>query len=432
MKNLFTIDLNDYGNDDKPYYRPSARGIIYRDGKLALAYGQNEGYCKFPGGGIEEGEDAIEALIREVREEAGLKVIPESVEEFGSVLRRQSYSKEENTIFIQENFYFFCDAENTIYEQNLSAGEKAAGFTLRWMDIDEAIRINEAYKSSSIFNMSMIDRETRVLRLLKKDLRIRYLPEQIAKLVKNRNHEMNGIGMSDSDVYIFDDMVLKIQKADVQTRNERAALEWLKGNAMDMTEYFPVLLSYEETGGYSYTLESRIKGKMLCDEQFLCDPKKLVKVAASALRLLWRIDIESCNLSASRLDERLKMAREKMDSDPEYAKEKVKDFDSRMELLEWLEDNRPDEDLVFTHGDLCLPNILCNDELCGLIDLGLAGPADRYQDIAICMRSIKANLDGTYGGKIYDGYDDEMLMKELGMALDEDKYRYYLLLDELF
>ena len=44
---------------------------------------------KFPGGGINEDEDKKETLIREVREEPGLVVIPESIEEFWSVLRRQ-------------------------------------------------------------------------------------------------------------------------------------------------------------------------------------------------------------------------------------------------------------------------------------------------------------------------------------------------------
>lgn len=48
-----------------------------------------------------------QALIREVREETGLIVIPDSIDEFGSVVRRQKSNKSPNTIFEQENFYFF-------------------------------------------------------------------------------------------------------------------------------------------------------------------------------------------------------------------------------------------------------------------------------------------------------------------------------------
>ena len=42
-------------------------------------------YYKFPGGGIENGENPVEAMIRETREEAGLVVKPETVKEYGYV-----------------------------------------------------------------------------------------------------------------------------------------------------------------------------------------------------------------------------------------------------------------------------------------------------------------------------------------------------------
>ena len=107
MKQLFEIDLHDYEAGDDVFCRPSARGIMIGEcGKIALVYSENEKYYKFPGGGIRQNEDKKDALIREVREETGLIVIPESVSEFGSVLRRQKSNITPHTIFEQENFYY--------------------------------------------------------------------------------------------------------------------------------------------------------------------------------------------------------------------------------------------------------------------------------------------------------------------------------------
>ena len=82
MERLFEIDLKDYKETDKVFRRPSARAIILIKDKIALVYSKKEKYFKFPGGGIHADEDKREALIREVREEVGMVVIPGSIREF--------------------------------------------------------------------------------------------------------------------------------------------------------------------------------------------------------------------------------------------------------------------------------------------------------------------------------------------------------------
>lgn len=169
MELLFEIDLHDYELGDNVFSRPSARGVIFDDcGRIALVYSQKEKYYKFPGGGILSGEDKKEALIREVREETGLVVIPKSVREFGSVLRRQKSNKTPNTIFEQENFYYFCEVENIVTEQKLDEYEAEAGFMLRFVHLDEAIDTNLKYKTEDFFDEIMIKRETKLLQMLKK------------------------------------------------------------------------------------------------------------------------------------------------------------------------------------------------------------------------------------------------------------------------
>lgn len=172
MKELFSIDLHDYEESDQIFTRPSARGIIFRDGKIALVYSQKEKYYKFPGGGIHEDEDKKEALIREVREEVGLIVKKETICEFGSVLRKQKSNYTKNTIFMQENFYYTCEVRDEIVSQNLDAYESDAEFVLRFVDLDEAILVNAAYQSEDFFNEIMIKREKRVLEIIKESMQM--------------------------------------------------------------------------------------------------------------------------------------------------------------------------------------------------------------------------------------------------------------------
>jgi len=101
-------------------------------------------------------------------------------------------------------------------------------------------------------------------------------------------------------------------------------------------------------------------------------------------------------------------------------------------LYLWLEAHQPEEDLVLSHGDYCLPNIFGNkNQLSGFIDIGRMGIADRWQDIALCYRSLRDNMNGSYGGKVYD-FNPNLLFEALKIEKNEEKLNYYLLLDELF
>ena len=51
------------------------------------------------------------------------------------------------------------------------------------------------------------------------------------------------------------------------------------------------------------------------------------------------------------------------------------------------------EDLVFTHGDYCLPNIIYHEgKINGVVGLSRVGIADRYQDISLFLRSFEFNV----------------------------------------
>ena len=166
MRNLFTIDLKDYSNTDIIYKRPSSRAIIIKDGKIALVYSNKHNYYKFPGGGINESEDKIDALIREVKEEVGLIVIKNSIKEYGEVKRIQKSNL--NQIFYQENYYYLCDVENGLMQQNLDQYEKDEEFVLKYVDPQTAIFTNYNHQDN-LFRKTMIDRDAKVLELLIKE-----------------------------------------------------------------------------------------------------------------------------------------------------------------------------------------------------------------------------------------------------------------------
>jgi len=166
MKTLFNIDLKNYQPEWEKSKRDSARGIILFGDKVALVYAKNRGYYKFPGGGIHADENKVEALIREVSEEVGLSVIPESVKEYGVIQRFQKSSKFDGIIFDQESFYYFCDVDSKGHGQNLDPYEAEAGFELQVVPVKAAIEKNMQFTSDDKFELAMILRDTSVLQML--------------------------------------------------------------------------------------------------------------------------------------------------------------------------------------------------------------------------------------------------------------------------
>ena len=76
MRLLFEMDTKDYDRNGTAFIRHSARCINIKNGLVAMVHSIKYDYYKFPGGGIEKGESAECAMIRETREEAGLTVVP--------------------------------------------------------------------------------------------------------------------------------------------------------------------------------------------------------------------------------------------------------------------------------------------------------------------------------------------------------------------
>ena len=170
MKTLFEIDLKDYDENAPRFERPSVRGIILKEGKIALVHSLKYDYYKFPGGGCEKNENHHATLIREVKEETGLVVISSSIKEFGMVHRIQK--GDFGDTFVQNNFYYFCDVEKEVKSQNLDDYENEENFTLEFVSIEHALNVNYTHPHGEISNVykMMIERDSKVLEILLEEL----------------------------------------------------------------------------------------------------------------------------------------------------------------------------------------------------------------------------------------------------------------------
>ena len=73
MQTIMILDEKNYTEAMPVFERFVVRALIEKDGLFAMQQGKSGEY-KIPGGGMDEGETIVEALMREVQEETGLNI----------------------------------------------------------------------------------------------------------------------------------------------------------------------------------------------------------------------------------------------------------------------------------------------------------------------------------------------------------------------
>ena len=140
MQTILLLDEKNYDETLPEIRRTAVRGVIFREGRLLLVR-SSFGEVKLPGGGQEAGEDDAATLIREVLEETGFRVHPESIRPFGQVGERR-LSRHEPMIWHQVNRYYFCTVDGEQQACQYSANEQRYGMRQVWLPLEEAIRVN--------------------------------------------------------------------------------------------------------------------------------------------------------------------------------------------------------------------------------------------------------------------------------------------------
>ncbi len=160
MRILATIDAGDYQDTTEVFEKYSVRGIVMRDGCLAMQR-SSEGEYKLPGGGPEDGEDFIQTLVREIHEETGLRVIPSSAAELGEITEKRRDLFVNHKKYICHSLFYFCRVEDGQDALTLTESEKQRGYHLEWARPEEIVQVNQNF-----FHMPWIKRDTIFIQMI--------------------------------------------------------------------------------------------------------------------------------------------------------------------------------------------------------------------------------------------------------------------------
>lgn len=146
--------------------REAVRGIIFYNNNILMVH-CNKGDYKFPGGGIDTGENHEEALRREIREETGY-IVDSVLNKIGIVIERKIDSFDKESIFEMTSYYYLCKVTDEQVFQELDDYERELDFEPKWINIDKAIYNNESILKGQKGDINpWVYRETIVAKALK-------------------------------------------------------------------------------------------------------------------------------------------------------------------------------------------------------------------------------------------------------------------------
>lgn len=266
------------------------------------------------------------------------------------------------------------------------------------------------------------------------------MPKELKEHLKYHNITRFDYYVTDAQIFycrsknkeITENYFLKIlptsSSADSKLLDEKNKQEWLRKNTLLP---IPKILYYNKNKDHEFLLTTELKGTAAYKLPKL-DRKEATIILARTLKRIHEIPIENCPFYFS-LEKILSKIKNKIENKTieetivkKYSKAGIKIDDVFQDYL--IQEMPKKEDLVFCHGDYCLPNVLIkNNSLTGIIDWGYAGIADRYFDLAMSTWSLSYNYKENNEKLV------ELYLKEYGIdKLDQKKFYYYRTLIHYF
>lgn len=143
--------------------RRASRGIILDGENILLLYTKRYNDFSFPGGGVDDHEDLIVGLHRELKEETGASNI-RVLEEFGYIDEIRPHYRPEYAFMHMLSYFYQCEVDQRLGRAKMEHYEIANGMEPRWINTFEALEHNRKVIASNESTMGLsIERETMVL-----------------------------------------------------------------------------------------------------------------------------------------------------------------------------------------------------------------------------------------------------------------------------
>lgn len=254
------------------------------------------------------------------------------------------------------------------------------------------------------------------------------LPKAVAHFIGDAALIADEIGESPSHVHHFtrgnDRFFLKASAAiyaptTYSVLREARVLDWLSGRLA-----VPEVVLAASHGDGEFMITRAVPGESLAAR--ISAGRPVVELFRDALHRLQAVPVGDCPFD-SRVGVRLRELAYLLDhglTADDRDLDQWPGFAGPRDLLAHLAANRPREDVVFSHGDLCDNNVFADgrDNLY-FIDLGRGGLADRWADITLVLRNLREDISDDAAGEF---------LAAIGQADDGARRTYFEQLDELF
>jgi 8-oxo-dGTP pyrophosphatase MutT (NUDIX family) len=157
-------------DDSEVEIREASRVVaIDEDGSIPLLFVSKQNYHKLPGGGINGGEDRMDALHREVLEETGCKV--DVIGELGEIVEYRSAINFNWKSDLKQISY--CYWGKVISKNNVpdfTKEELSEGLQLAWLSLEKAIKTIESDNPKNFEGSFIQKRDLEFLKKFKSNL----------------------------------------------------------------------------------------------------------------------------------------------------------------------------------------------------------------------------------------------------------------------